>query len=45
MNLSAMDIKGGLLIVSQFTIMGDVRHGRKAKLFVGGSAGRGKNYF
>ena len=29
MNLSARDAGGALLIVSQFTIMGDVRHGQR----------------
>jgi D-aminoacyl-tRNA deacylase len=29
MNLSLIDIEGGLLIVSQFTLYGDVRRGRR----------------
>lgn len=29
MNLSAMETQGGILVVSQFTIMGDVRKGRR----------------
>jgi D-tyrosyl-tRNA(Tyr) deacylase len=29
MNLSVMDVDGGLLVVSQFTLYGDVRRGRR----------------
>ena len=29
MNLSLLDVKGGLLVVSQFTLYGDTRHGRR----------------
>lgn len=29
MNLSLLDIKGELSIVSQFTLYGDARHGRR----------------
>jgi len=29
MNLSLLDVKGGLLVVSQFTLYGDTRRGRR----------------
>lgn len=29
MNRSALDVSGGLLVVSQFTLLGDVRKGRR----------------
>jgi len=29
MNLSVMDVKGGLLVISQFTLCGDARRGRR----------------
>jgi D-tyrosyl-tRNA(Tyr) deacylase len=29
MNLSAIDVRGGLLLVSQFTLYGDCRRGRR----------------
>ena len=29
MNLSVLDVRGGLLVVSQFTLLGDVRRGRR----------------
>lgn len=29
MNLSVMDVNGGILVISQFTLLGDVRHGKR----------------
>ena len=44
MNLSIMDIKGELLIVSQFTLYGDARKGKRASLSKSGNPELGEKY-
>ncbi len=45
MNLSALEAKGDLLVVSQFTIMGDVRHGRRPSYIKAAPPGAAKILF
>ena len=41
MNLSVADVGGEVLLVSQFTLLGDARHGRRPSFTRGAAGGRG----
>ena len=45
MNLSLLDIKGAVLCVSQFTLYGDCRKGRRPSFSKSGSPEEGKKYY
>ena len=45
MNLSIMDIKGELLVVSQFTLYGDVRKGKRPSFSTSASPDIGRQYY
>ena len=45
MNLSIMDIKGELLIVSQFTLYGDARKGKRPSFSKSGNPELGEKYY
>ena len=45
MNLSLIDIKGEVLVVSQFTLYGDVRKGKRPSFTSSASPEKGNNYY
>lgn len=45
MNLSLLDIGGGLLVVSQFTLFGDVRRGRRPSFIDAASSGEANRLY
>lgn len=45
MNLSLMDVGGGLLVVSQFTLYGDVRKGKRPSFSSSASPDIGNKYY
>jgi D-tyrosyl-tRNA(Tyr) deacylase len=45
MNLSLMDVKGELLVISQFTLYGDVRKGKRPSFIKSARPDIGKMYY
>jgi D-aminoacyl-tRNA deacylase len=43
MNRSIMDVEGGILVVSQFTLLGDVRKGRRPSFAAAGRPGHAES--
>lgn len=45
LNLSVMDIHGGLLIISQFTLLADVQKGRRPSFIHAAASEKGRAYY
>jgi D-tyrosyl-tRNA(Tyr) deacylase len=45
MNLSLLDINGELLVISQFTLYGDCRKGRRPSFTLAANPEKGQNYY
>src|SRR2546427_782292 len=45
MNLSLLDVKGSALVVSQFTLYGDARGGRRPSFIAAEPPGQGKEHY